>query len=307
MPLSLSDLLLGCVVPATASLMLWLLGQFLLLRRTHSSGEVQPANYALLTIFSLLAGLLLGYGLLGVAPWIPKFHWHYWPYTLLTSCVIAAAAQFCSDKHALKVLLVVSTAIPVAWFLVPTWPDLQPSRMVYLVATVVFLTLVTFSYDRNFTRAKESNRGEINYLHLGLTASQISLVVLIFLSGSLRFTQLAMLAASCVIALQLIPKARCFFDTTAFPICAMQVGLLLVAEVHSFSAIPKLVYLLIPLSPVVTMIGSLGRNLSNSDGHRAGWLGPAAWINLWLPASLCLSAILWAVAVTDFSTGGESY
>lgn len=314
MPLGLNDFLFGCVIPAATTIGMWLLvstisSQIFASKSTeardeHAAGGLRSLDSAVITL-AFLAGMLLGYGLLNAAPWTPKSHWHYWPYAVVLAGAVGVSAEIVVGRllFARAVIYALAT-IAIAWFLVPTWEDLSPSRTTYLVLTVVILVAVTFGVERTLGDASGGGKTGADkpaccsYAQLFLAAFQFTVVCLVFLSGSLRFTQLAMLPASCVIALQILPQSRNRLRNLAFPMAVAFAGMLLVAQVNSFSRVPKLAYILVALSPCLAAIGR--RSSSTTKGQmedQRGWFGKAAFSEFWSPCIALLLALLWAVLV----------
>jgi hypothetical protein len=100
-------------------------------------GSVEIASGPLALALSFFVGYVM---LPSWAPLRPERHWHWLPYLGLLAGVVAAVTASRSERWR-AILLAVVCGIT-AWFLVPTWADLQPSRRLLIPALTVYLWLV---------------------------------------------------------------------------------------------------------------------------------------------------------------------
>lgn len=78
---------------------------------------------------------------------VPQRHWHWFPYLAFASTVLGSAAVADGVRLVERWLLFALAAMISAWFLVPHWESLQPSRETYLVALTVGLFLLSTLLD----------------------------------------------------------------------------------------------------------------------------------------------------------------
>jgi hypothetical protein len=142
----------------------------------------------LLVVVALLAGFLTGYLLLH--EWTvlkPARHWHWLPWMGVVagftgSLGLRAAAP-------IRWMLMLATSVAAAWFLVPTWADLDPPRVVWLIAVSAGLWLLIALTDPLPPRIG----GRLVLGLLGLTAATVA--VMIAACVSVSYAQVAGLAA----------------------------------------------------------------------------------------------------------------
>lgn len=242
MPISPQDALYGFAAPAlVAAAVFWIASRFL----SESARERWPASLA------LIAGFLTGYALLKLEPWQPTSYWHWTPYVLALAAVIGSVSAAQGISLIERLLLYAAAAWIAAWFLVPNYDDLEPSRMTYLIVWPLYLLAIAYALDllsRQLT-------GPL--LPTVVTLSMAAGLVIVFLSGSAKFMQLygfGFAAMGGVALGSLFSKEKPALLGAALLATMLSAGYLLVAKTQSFSSIPMVCYALPPVAPVTLWI-----------------------------------------------------
>ena len=239
MPLSLKDIGFGFVMPMLIAALL----QAGL--RRFSTGDLGTRYSASI---AAAGGFLSGYVSLSLAPLWPTAHWHWVPFAMTLAAVTGPISLARGVTRFERILLALILASIAAWFLVPTWPDLQPDRGRYLcvfAASVVLLIALLEPLAKRFP-------GPLLPSLLGLSLAAAAGVLL--LAGSLRFAQIAGMAVAafwgCAVAIRLVSRASTFDGAAAFYSVTVT-GLLLVGKVNSYAEVPVICYVLLPLAPLM--------------------------------------------------------
>ncbi|MEM7478197.1 MAG: hypothetical protein AAF483_24690, partial [Planctomycetota bacterium] len=249
----MTELFTGCVLPALVSLICWLFWSRFVFRGMKS----HPRLGAWAISSSLLLGFVSGYAFLKIAPWSVSSHWHWMPYCLIYVALILPVAQLFRDRS--LVLTWISSAIlfvPVAYLLTPKW-ELELPAGYYIAMIVMLMSVVAmcFGNPKSVSKAEpvsevaeggeKGNEDEREARTLlarqawghafVMAATALATIVLVFLSGSLRFTQLMMLGASCFAAVVWSSSFRAQIGLAGAWFATLIVGMLYVAQVNSFS------------------------------------------------------------------------
>ena len=270
MPLSLTDLGLGILLPAVISAVIVLLaGRLVRAERTR----VFPATaFALATAAGLAA--------LDLVPWQPESHWHWMPWLLMASAIPSCLP----DKRGwLRLQWIGWLALigAASVLLVPDWKDLIASQNV-LRASLCCLAIVNA-----VTFAACVRNAAPTWVLRHLVIGTLLMSVLLLLSGSLLFSQigLAGFGASCGLLFAEWRGAKMSVMTLAVPVSLFFAGMMLIAQVNSYSSVPAVAYLLCAVHP--TVVGVCGRAEKR----------PRSFIRFCiseLPAGVALAAVAWA-------------
>lgn len=245
MPFSLLDVFYGVVLPAAAgSCICMILRRFI----SNPSAAHKLAPLAFAVAFSV------GYVALRPGPLVPEKQWHWLPLI----CLAGSLCSFSFDSNRKRMLLQLSlwlvVAVGAAMLLTPVRNSLQPSRGVWLT---VWPVLVVFSV---WLAAGTFQKADARSLSFILCLQFFSASVLLLLSGSLRFSQLALIGFGAASGLVLASvtgkpamtgKPALSLIHTNFASAILLWGLMLTGRVNSFSQIPWLCYLLIPFATVM--------------------------------------------------------
>jgi hypothetical protein len=180
-------------------------------------------------------------------------------------------------------------AVAAAWVLVPTWDDLEPSRTVYLVVTVIYVTGLTGLLE------PLARRFQGPLLPAMLWATMTTAAVVLALSGSLRFAQIALAGAAALFGIMLV---ACFrrnanmLTGVSSIFSVMAIGSLLIGQVNSFSEVPLSSYVLVPLAPLLLWFCTTGP-LSRLEGVKRSFAYAS------LPIGVLVGAVLLA-AIAEF-------
>ena len=296
MPVSLTDIAGGFLAPAICAgvvvvVLNWLLPDSLARRLAATT--------------ALVGGFTLGYALLGLGQWSPRFFWHWLPYVVLMALPVGPLLAGAGKQRVVGVVLMLCVAIVGGWLLVPTWPHLEPPRAVYMFVWIPAICVLAFSLDP-LTRSRMEDELPRNNLPKGLlvgtlTASMFLAVIIIFLSGSLRFTQLAGAGAAAMLGIAMavvISRKKYGVDGIAPAFSLLIGGLLLIAFVDSHSSVPLLSYVLVALAPLALWIAAV-KLLRKFSGWRL-WL-----VLMPLPLGMLLAALILAIVAEFGST--DSY
>jgi len=170
------------VIPAAISL-----STVVLFRRFAT--ENASDRYAVAVGFAI--AFFAGYALLpSWAPLEVARHWHWLPYLAAVAMVLGPLALANGIHPAERGIVQLLLALLAAWLLVPTWPDLQPSRPVYIAFLTGYLLLLSILLDLLISRLP----GPLLLVQLALVAIGIAILLAVF--SSLKFGQIAGIAAA---------------------------------------------------------------------------------------------------------------
>ena len=186
MRLAIEILGAGTAVPLAVAIAIHWLG-----RRWLSSAKA----YSCLAPAALGAAFFAGYAALAVSllPWVdfvPPPSWQSLPWLGLLAAIVGSLAATPGSVRGLQWGLRLTLAIVSAWWLVPSWPDLSPSRPISITLLAVYLFLLMVLLDA----LPEWLVGRLLLGFMMLSAAALALVLAALLS--IRFGQLAGLATS---------------------------------------------------------------------------------------------------------------
>lgn len=285
MPFTLIDLLFGYAVPAAlaafAPILLW-------------RPLPQHRLRACVAAVSVVAGFVLGYLLLGLGPLQPATHWHWLPHVLVIALIGPAWYAARGNGQIAPAILGVSVTLAAAFVLVPDWPDLQPSRPVYLACWTLYTAVILLLLHPLFSES----RGPL--LPFVLIGTLLCGAALLGLAGSLRFLQIAGCGAGAFLGLfcvTVFDRRERWLAAIALPFSLLASGAMLIGETNSFSDVPRFCYYLIPLAPLTLWAGRW-RPIEALAPHKR------TAVLIALPVAVCLLALIVAAAM---ESTGESY
>ena len=281
MPVSVSDIAGGFLAPALFAAVAMV--------AFHRLLPEKLANRIAATI-ALGGGFVLGYALLALGEWSPRFFWHWLPYVVIGTLPAGPLIATTNWQRVAGIVITLAVFVLGGWLLVPTWPHLEPSRMFYMAAWIPAVFALAMLLDP-LTRDDGREVLPRSLLITTMTATVFFEVVIIFLSGSLRFTQLAGAAAGAVLGVFMtlcLDRKVSGIAGVAPTFVMLTAGLLLVAQVDSHSSVPLASYVLVPLAPVALWIAFV-KPLRELHGWKQ-WLAL-----LPLPLVLLFSALLLAM------------
>lgn len=130
MQLAIEILIYGGLVPAAISLATVLLGRVVL---PEGAAGRYPAA------LGLGLGFFVGYAVLPWTPLVPARHWQWLPYAGAVAMAMGPIGRAGGVSVVERLLLNALAAVVAAFLLVPTWPDLEPSRPVYVALLAAYL------------------------------------------------------------------------------------------------------------------------------------------------------------------------
>ncbi|MCA9130505.1 MAG: hypothetical protein KDB22_25630, partial [Planctomycetales bacterium] len=223
--------------------------------------RVQTWSIASATL-ALMASTALGPLLFNWLPWWPELHWQWLPILVLfagtTGLVPALSQQFPQFRvkpgesvfkplGLVRLVSILVIAGLTAYLLVPDWQRLDNVRVWYVVglASVIFIVSCLSSYG--------VQRSEPALPALLLFSTGLAVGILLFLSGSLKFAQLAGLPTAAGAAWWLLAgRSRLTSDSLAVAapaFIAVITGLLFCGYINSFSSLPVACYAIVVLAP----------------------------------------------------------
>lgn len=249
MRLAIEILGAGTAVPLTVAIGVVWLG-----RRWLSS----PRSCSCLAAAALSAAFFVGYAALALLPlpwvdFVPPPSWQSLPWLGLLAAILGPLATMGGSLRGLRWAVWLTLAIVAAWLLVPTWPDLWPSRPVSIALLAGYLFVLMVLLDDMPDRLT-------GQLLLGvMTLSAGALAALLAALLSIRFGQLAGLATSalagCIAASFLNPQST---SRGLIPGYAVLLGgLAYVGCVEPVPPLPAL--LLIPAAPLALWLLAVAR------------------------------------------------
>ena len=238
MPFTVTDILYGGAMPAFVAGLLMLILRWLL-------PDAFEKRYTVVIAF--VTGFFVGYGMLSLSPWIPTAHWHWLPWMLLAATVVGPVSCANGVARIERWLLYALLALGVGWMLVPTWEDLEPARWIQLICFALYVV----GWVAIMQPVERRSAGPL--LPAVLSVTLAAAAIILALSGSLRFAQIAGAGAAAMAGIFLVncwdrEPGRLSGFGLVFAI--LVIGSLLVGRVNSFSDVPLVSYLLVPLAPL---------------------------------------------------------
>ena len=262
MPFTPNDLFLGVVIPGAAGFCICMI-----LRRFLS--DLLCSRYGVPLAFAV--AFTVGYAALRPGPVLPEKQWHWLPAICLVGSLCSTVASRTRLRMMLQVMLWLIVSLVAADLLTPVRDSLHPKRIVWLIVWPLLVVISTWFSQWVFRRIDARSTGMI------LCQQFCSGCVLLLMSGSLRFSQLALIGFGAVLGLFFYswPQSRnCTLTHTGFLSGLLLWGLMLTGRVNSSSEIPLICYLLIPPAPVVLWFRQLPsasqQNNRNSMIRNAG-------------------------------------
>ncbi|MBA2114526.1 hypothetical protein [Bremerella alba] len=269
MPFSWNDLLWGLAAPLLTAaglrlVLVWIVGQFASTDRhdpdsQETSPEVKPQATSLETSLSLVVGAAVGYFMLQLGPWIPDAHYEWLPIGIAAAVLVAAVVGQLGNSVLIRfcVLPLVYAAVlaGVGYLLMPTWEDLSPPYLPYLLCWCVGATVVSVATELS----PESHRWPFAVVWLGTC---LAVAAIVAISESLRFAQVAGLTFSAVLGLTFVGLIlrRSLVGGVGLTLTTYLAGILLIAHVNSWSDVPIVSYWLPMAGPLLAAV--LGMLLS---------------------------------------------
>ena len=253
---------------------------------------------------ALVGGFTVGYALLGLGQWSPKFFWHWLPYVVLATLPVGPLLAGVGRQRVAGWVLMLGVVLWGGWLLVPTWEHLEPSRATHMVVWMPAVIapaslLAPWDGNRHENKAPPERLPATLFVTI-LTATMFFAVAIIFLSGSLRFSQLAGAAFAAMLGVMLaVVLDRKGYGSSGIvaPFSILLGGLLLIARVDSHSSVPLASYVLLPLAPLALWVAVVKPICKLQTWRR--WLALCS-----LPIALLLVSLIMAM-VAEF--GAEQY
>jgi hypothetical protein len=239
MPFSFEDVLYGFLLPSIVAM----LGTIVFRRVLPGDmGDRYGAS------IGFAVALFSGYRMLDLGPWMPEKHWHWLPHSVTLAAIFGSAASAAGVRWLERFGLYIAVTFIAAWHLVPTWEHLDPSRRTYLaVWTLCVAVIASLIY-----RMPRSVPSALQCSVLAVTCA-CGAVVLI-LSGNLRFGQIAGIGAGACMGIAIASafvRQEAVRNYAALPVAVFLSGAMLIGRVNSFSEVPLVSYVLVPLSPLM--------------------------------------------------------
>jgi len=260
MPFSGNDLIWGLAAPLLTAaglrlVLVWIVRQFA--PAINSEPDAETSAPAALSNFSplenalpLVAGAAVGYFMLDLGPWIPDAHYEWLPLGVVIAMVVASVVGLLGgaawNRFGVLPVAYTATAAGVGVMLMPTWEDLSPPYVPYLACWVVGVALVSVVTELS----PASGRWPFAVVWLG-TCLAVSAIVAI--SESLRFAQVAGLTLGAAVGLTIVGLLvrRCLLGGVGLTLTIYLAGILLIAEVNSWSDVPLVSYWLPLAGPLL--------------------------------------------------------
>lgn len=242
--LTARDFGLGFAVPALAAAII-----VLVLRTKQLRSNTTERYAAALAIF---VGFFLGYRLIPLGPWMPEVDWHWIPYALAGAAIVGPVA--CGEGLTLcdRILLTLFAAVLLACGVVPTFGDLAPAYPYQFAALATCVLLFALLFEPISERLPGPTTPAI------LIATGLAAAAILLLSGSLRFMQIALAFVGSVAVVAFRQREINALRGAAPLLASLLCGLLLVGRAYSFSSVPTLSYLLVPLAPLTLGLVAFG-------------------------------------------------
>jgi hypothetical protein len=248
------DLIYGIAVPAIVAFVVCLVRKFW-------KADVFDRYAAVLAI---VPGFAYGYFRLKLGPVVPDADWEFLPYALIGACVAGPVAAASGTTWLDRGLLYALAGAVLGWLIVPTWEELDPSRLVHFLVLGGYIVVVASCLEP----AGEKLAGPIAPAVIALACAGAAVVAV--LSGSARFGQTPGLAAGAFAGVTLaacLDRSQNSLRGAAPAIAGLLGGMMLLARASSYDPLPLACYLLIPAVPLLLSLAAAGP-LSKATGFK---------------------------------------
>lgn len=238
----LETIVRSAAVPAALSIAV------LLVWRWTSRSDVGSRHAA---AWAVAVAFVAGYLLLPSAPVVPSSHWHWLLYLAILATILApvglAAGVHLTERWGLQLVI----ALLAAWFLVPDWSDIVLQRPLYLAALAGTLFLLSVSLDALVSRIPDAS------VPLSMFVTAAAGAIVLALSGNMKFAHLGGTLASGNLGCALIwafGRWKPRFQGAVPGVTVLLGGLMFAGYVNSFSDVPAVSYLLVPVAPLALSV-----------------------------------------------------
>lgn len=287
MPFSWNDLLWGLAAPLLTAgglrlVLVWIGQQFAPVEGTdpasvETTSATTPQVSPLETSPPLVIGAAVGYFMLKLGPWLPDAHYEWFPVAvviaMLTAVIVGLLGQSVLIRIAILPLAYASVAAGVGYLLMPTWDDLSPPYAPNLMCWCLGVTAVSVVTQLS----PESSRWPFAVVWLG---TSLAVAAIVAISESLRFAQIAGLtfgASLGLIAMGLLLR-RALLGGVGLMLTTYLAGILLIAQVNSWSEVPMVSYWLPMAGPLLSAVVGMSLSQKSSPALRASLVILAAAI-----------------------------
>jgi len=300
MPFSWNDFLWGLAAPLLTAaglrlLIVWIVQHFFPDEQndlgSHETDIAEPPLASPLeTSLPLVVGAAVGYFVLKLGPWFPDAHYEWLPLgiaiVLLTASIVGMLGRSALVRIGVLPLAYAAVAAGVGYLLMPTWEDLSPPYVPYLVCWCIGVVTVTVATQLS----PESGRWPFAVVWLGTC---LAIAAIVAISESLRFAQVAGLTFSASLGLVVVGLllGRSLSGGIGLTLTTYLAGTLLIAQVNSWSDVPLICYWLPMAGPLLA--AALGAFLS----PKAPTVARASLIIL-TAAIPSIIAVAWAIVAT---------
>lgn len=262
MPFTLNDLLWGLAAPILIAAGLRFVLSIVFDRfRPGSSPSIEEEElppqrsvaFAIETCLPLVVAAAVGYFMLSLGPWVPDAHYEWLPLGVVLAAVTASLLDFFRWNSLVRWIgLPIGYAAIVGlvgYVLMPTWEGLEPSYTPYLACWCVGVLVISLTNE--WTPGNGGWPMAVVWLGTCLAAA-----VVVALSESLRFAQVAGLSFSAGLGLVVtgIVLKRSLLGGLGLTLTVYLAGILLIAQVNSFSDVPLVSYWLPIAGPFISAI-----------------------------------------------------
>jgi hypothetical protein len=139
---------------------------------------------------AFVAGFVAGFAVLEPHALRPSTYWHWLPWLAVVAAVVGPIGLAAGVRPPERWALMIALTLTAAWFLVPTWAALQPSRNIYIGVFAGSIFLLWFLLDPLAERVPHA------VLYSALALSSLNGGVLVAAFVSVRFGLLGIIAAA---------------------------------------------------------------------------------------------------------------
>jgi hypothetical protein len=258
--LSTNDIIYNLAIPAAAGMAFVFLS-----RRTVFAGtwfERHAATSAILVALFVCSRMLVN------LEWIPKAERDWLIYMVIPAAILGPIALLPAVSVFERLPMYALAGLAVAWFVVPTFDDLNPPYLVQFGILVGGVVLLPSCLEPVFERLP----GIVTPLVLASTAGGGAAVMM--LSKNAGFAQLSAAAAAGLGGIALIgffSRGKNLVRGTAPLLIAFLGALMLVGRAYStlYSSVPTISYVLIPVAPLLMGLAAWGPAAGWSAKKRA--------------------------------------
>ena len=246
MPVPIEEIVAGVIAPLLIASIVY--GACLRLARFDPASRYAAA-------LALASGFCTAFLFFTWAPLRPNEHWHWLPYLAVIAMIVGPASIATGVRRFERYALYLVVAAIAAFCLVPDWKSLETTRHWHRLIVGFGIALPCILLEELAKRRHGS------LLPLSLFATCLAGSVVLVLSGSLKFAQLAGAVSFSLLGCSLVSLRStkdAAFRGLMLAYTVLLGGLMYIARIHSFSQVPVASYILVLVAPIALWLAVVG-------------------------------------------------